>query len=570
MSSTTEQIKERLSIVEVVSSYVKLERAGQNWKARCPFHNERTPSFIVSPSRNSYHCFGCNRGGDIFSFVEEIEGVEFKEALRSLAERAGVALPRRDPRERGKEARAYALLEEATRFFESGLLKSPEAKEYLKRRGLAEETIASWRLGYVPDEWRLLLTHLKNKEYAEGEIEAAGLAIKSEKGHYDRFRGRIIFPIENAQGKIVGFSGRYFSKEGKAAEGAKYLNSPETALFNKSRILYGLSRAKQSMMRADFAVLVEGQMDLLMAHQAGVTNAVATSGTALTEEHLKMVRRFTSNLVLAFDSDEAGFAASERGFKMAALSIPLGMNVKAAKLPKGEDPADFAARDPAGFAKAVEEARSIVDFHLETFRERGLDERAMIAKVRESVLPLIALIPSHMDRAHYVAAAAKAVGLDEAHVWEELKKMQGTQFEIRREEDANARPSTTRGEKLAERAAGALEWLEASGKGVKMERWRERYTALAKETAPLSREKRESLILEAEVYYAGSEHLERDIDELFLLFEQTMLEQELEASMKALRLAEKGKKEKEAEGALARCHEVSKRLNEVKQELKQL
>lgn len=571
MSSTTEQIKERLPIADVVGSYIKLDRAGSNWKARCPFHNERTPSFVVSPSRNSYHCFGCNRGGDIFTFVEEIEGVEFKEALVSLAERAGVVLPKLDPRERSRESRAYQLLEDATRFYEANLARNDLAKEYLSGRGLKEAMISEWRLGYAQNDWRLLLAHLNNKGYSDQEIEASGLVVKSDKGtsrFYDRFRGRIMFPIENSQGKIVGFSGRHFVP-GVKEEGAKYINSPETPLFQKSRVLYGFSRAKQAMMREDVAVLVEGQMDLLMAHQAGVAHALASSGTALTEEHLKAVKRFTQNLVMAFDGDEAGFAASERAFKMASLSVALGMIVKVAKMPKGEDPADYAGKDPEGFKKTVAEARYIVDFYLASLLERGYDGRELVKRVRESVLPLIALIPSHMDRAHYVSAVAKAVALDEAHIWEELKKIERPAYAAAKEE-TKEHPSIRKEERIREKIEGILEWQEGElEKKIETPKWRANYDALTKGMEPVL-SKKENLILQAEVYYGASENLERDIGELLLLLEQELLERELETAMKELRAAESGKEEESITAALARCHTISKRINEVKGSLKQI
>jgi len=324
MTDSVEKIKERLGIAEVVGGYLKLEKAGKNLRARCPFHNEKTPSFFVSPDRGSYYCFGCGAKGDIFSFVEQFEGLDFKGALKLLADRAGVKLEYdRGSFSDGKSEREkiFQILEEATGYFETNLKSNDEARNYLQKRGVAEKTCVVFRLGYAPDEWRSLLTHLKNKKFTESDLEKAGLIKKNETGsnYYDRFRGRIIFPIADSAGRIVGFSGRIL--KGKP-EDAKYLNSPETELFAKSRILYGLDKAKAEIRRRDFAVLVEGQMDLLMSHQAGVANAVASSGTALTDEHINLLKRFSNRLLLVFDPDEAGFKAALRG---AGLALTRGL-----------------------------------------------------------------------------------------------------------------------------------------------------------------------------------------------------------------------------------------------------
>ncbi len=583
MSSSTEQIKERLPIVEALSSYIKLERAGSNYKARCPFHNEKTPSFIVSPSRNTYHCFGCNRGGDIFSFVEEIEGIDFKRALAILADRAGVALPRIDPKMKSAEVRAYQVLEEATRYFESNLKASGEALDYLKSRALTEETVRDWRLGYALNDWQALLAYLKGKKFFEAEIEKAGLVIKKDgksagtDGYYDRFRGRIMFPIANSQGKIVGFSGRHFvSKDNIETDTAKYINTPETPLYNKSRVLYGFDRAKRAIMQKDEAVLVEGQVDLVMSHQAGLTNTVASSGTALSEEHLKMIKRFTPNLVMAYDGDEAGFAASERGFN---LALSLGMDVRIAKLPMGVDPADLAARDKEAWLKAVGLAKHIVDFYLNSLLERGLEPRKLKSEVSKRVLPYIALIRNRIDQAHFVGEVAKTLGLEEAPIWEEIKKIELKTFEEKKGEDKEKKEEESREQKIRDKITGIILWQEEAKKKerrIDVEKAKERLLSLSGDTR-IPKEKKENFILQAEVYYAGSEYLERELNDLFLNLEQDILDQELKEAMAELRLAERGlplpagppaeigKDEKKAEMALKRCHEISKKINIIKE-----
>src|SRR3989338_1160057 len=291
MTTSVEQIKEKLDIAELVGSYVKLQKAGVNFKALCPFHTEKTPSFYVTPSRQIWHCFGCSAGGDIFRFVMNIEGVEFPEALRILAEKAGVVLERQDPKLRSERTRLLDLLEAAASYYEKNLLERSDVGSYLKERGMTGETAKSFRLGYSFNSWDGVVNHLKQKGFKPEEIERAGLAIKSEKetGHYDRFRSRIMFPLFDGAGRIVGFSGRIFEKdlsaENKEAEPAKYINTPQTALYDKSCLLYGFDKAKTEIRKKNSAIVLEGQMDLIMSHQSGVLNAVAVSGTALTPRH---------------------------------------------------------------------------------------------------------------------------------------------------------------------------------------------------------------------------------------------------------------------------------------------
>ena len=292
MASSVEQIKERLKIEDVVGSYIKVEKAGNNLKARCPFHNEKTPSFFISPDRGSYYCFGCGAKGDIFTFVQEFEGIDFLGSLKILADRAGVTLEKFTNKTTDKKERLYQLLEVTAKFLAENLKSEEIPLSYLKKRGLNDETIKNWKVGYVRDEWRSISDYLKSKGFLDDEIERAGISKTEGKNTYDRFRGRIMFPIFDSAGRVIAFSGRILHDDGQSA---KYLNSPQTELFDKSKVLYGYDRAKQSIRKFDFSILVEGQMDLLMAHQAGFTNAVASSGTALTSEHLALLKRISNN-----------------------------------------------------------------------------------------------------------------------------------------------------------------------------------------------------------------------------------------------------------------------------------
>ncbi|OHA84973.1 MAG: DNA primase, partial [Candidatus Yonathbacteria bacterium RIFOXYC2_FULL_47_9] len=426
MSSVIEEIKSRLNIVDIAGGYLKLEKAGGNFKACCPFHSERSPSFFISPARQTYHCFGCNRGGDLISFVEEIEGLDFSGALKVLADRAGIELTREkagSKETRDEREALHRALDLATKFYEAVLPKFPDAVTYLHDRGLTDETIKNFRVGFAPDEWRSLGDFLAKKGISEEVMEQAGLIVRSPKGFYDRFRGRVMFPIADSSGRIIAFSGRILKEgEGKtlgASASAKYVNSPETEVFHKSRALFGFYQAKDAMRRADACVLVEGQMDLILSHQAGVTNAVASSGTALTAEHLTLIKRFTNNIVLAFDADDAGLSAAHRAI---GLALSQDMTVRIAKLPRGLDPADMALKDPAAWQTAVREAKQVIDFYLELLPELYTDKDTLRAKVSEVVVPFIAEQKSAIDKGYYVGQVAKLLHIKEDPVWEEVKK----------------------------------------------------------------------------------------------------------------------------------------------------
>ncbi len=334
MNSPVQKIKERLSIEEVVSSYITLNKVGSNLKAKCPFHNEKSPSFFLSPDRGTYYCFGCGAKGDIFTFVEEFEGLDFKGTLKLLAGRAGVELEKYNKEEESEKEKLYRVMEEATKFFEKNLTENKDAQEYLKSRGIEEKTTKDFRIGFAILDWRKLYDFLKSKNFTDKEIESAGLAKKPDdtnKAMYDRFRGRIMFPITDSSGRVIAFSGRILLDDGKSA---KYLNSPETPIFNKSSVLFGIDKAKESIRKNNFSILVEGQIDLVLSHQAGFKNTVASSGTAMTDStvskenlinNLGLVRRLSKNIVLAYDADRAGNNASNR---FAKIYLYLVMDVK--------------------------------------------------------------------------------------------------------------------------------------------------------------------------------------------------------------------------------------------------
>lgn len=584
MSTTVEQIKSRLSIADVVSSYVKLQKAGMNFKAPCPFHSEKTPSFTVSPERGTYHCFGCGKGGDIFSFVEEMEGVDFMGALRVLAERAGVEIVFDGKREnKDEKERAYAILSDAADFFHAELVKNKEALLYLKKRGLAANTAEDFYLGFAPDSWDSLLKYLLGKKYSSEEMEKAGLVIRSKdarRGRYDRFRSRIMFPISDSAGRIVGFSGRIFGKEESTEAGAKYVNSPETILFNKSKILYGLDRAKKAIREKGFSIIVEGQMDLLLSHQIGLLNTVATSGTALTEDHLALLKRFGEKVVFGFDGDGAGLAAARRG---AAMAIRIGMDTFVAEISAGKDPADFALENPEGWKASVSEADHAVSFFLRKIKERTKDRREFRLETQKEIVPMVALIESPIDRAHFVELLAKEIGVSEETIHEELRsgaKAKGAAhprnalISPKSETGAN---SKSRPEFFAHEIRRLILWQKGEGNPkIDVEDILHRYSALAGSdrlaiTEHLSEEEKRKLVFSAEKEYSSAIHLPSIAEEFLLRFEEALLKEE--RAKITDRLVDEGISEKEdvardTDRGLEKRHiHISKRLQEIQKAL---
>ncbi|HWB34248.1 MAG TPA: DNA primase [Candidatus Paceibacterota bacterium] len=439
MDSQVAEIKDRLNIVDIVGQYVTLRRAGRTHTARCPFHNEKTPSFHVSPERGTYKCFGCGEGGDIFTFVEKMEGVDFATALQQLAQKAGVKLaPRgtsaRGPQEKERDERLKEVCAEAVNFFESVLATRKDVQDYLHSRGVHDETIKVWRLGYAPAAWEELSKHLTSRGFAKDEIVDAGFAVKSEKKSagaerpnedrvFDRFRGRIMFPIFDAMGQPVAVSGRFFEKvAGQKGddEPAKYVNSPETALFKKGKTLYGLDHARAAIRKADCILLVEGQFDLILSHQSGLPFTVALSGTALTPEHLNLLGRLSKRLVLALDGDAAGVRA---GLRSALMAIEAGFEVKVPTFEGGKDPADLARENPELLKAAIRTSRGAVEFFLDALRPGAKDARAYARLVEAQVLPLVKAMGSKIEQEQHIRIVANKLNVSEDSVRAEVAKV---------------------------------------------------------------------------------------------------------------------------------------------------
>ncbi len=368
----------------------------------------------------------CGAKGDIFTFVQEFEGLDFFGALKMLAERTGVTLERGSFEKRDDKEAIFNCLEAACQFFESNLPKSNSAQKYLEKRGLTEKTIKDWRIGFVADDWRTLYEYLTTRKFSDSEIEQAGLIKRNERSFYDRFRGRIMFPIRDSASRVVGFTGRILPENDTHSTGsgqvevAKYLNSPETAVFNKSRILYGFDLAKLAIRKQDYAVIVEGQMDIIMCHQAGFQNVVATSGTALTPEHLILLKRISNRVIMAFDADNAGLNAATKAWQ---LALSLGMEVKIAEFKDGKDPADLILQDKEKFKVALKDSMHIIDFYLTKILAEKLEERKLGQAIREKILPFLALIESSIEKAHFVKKISEQCHISENAIWDDLKKV---------------------------------------------------------------------------------------------------------------------------------------------------
>lgn len=417
-----EEIKRRVDIVDLISSYLTLKKAGVNYRALCPFHNEKTPSMMISPEKQIFKCFGCNEGGDVFSFVMKMENLEFREALEMLAQRAGVKLKREKPFDStqggpDKKSRLFKINLLSAQVF-SKILNSHSvgktALEYLKKRKLSNQIIKDFMIGYAPAN-KILGSFLKKRGFTDSEIASAGGP--------DRFYKRIIFPICDVMGNVLGFTGRVLDPK----QEPKYLNTPETIIFHKGRILFNLEKARGEIKLQRATVVVEGQMDVIASYQTGVKNVVATSGTALTTEHLQILFRYTPNIIFAFDSDTAGLATAKKAYESA---IAEGFNVKMVELGDFKDPGEMIAADPLFWQKAVEESKSVIDWYFDlAFKDQKLETSKELTSVQKKeiakeILPVIKKIPDTIEQAHFVGLLSKRLGVNEQVVFDALNKVQ--------------------------------------------------------------------------------------------------------------------------------------------------
>lgn len=402
-----EEVKRRVDLVDVISAYVRLRKAGRNWEGLCPFHQEKTPSFSVNQEKQFWHCFGCGAGGDVFAFLQKAENLTFREALERLAQHVGVPLDQSPARAKASSERdrLRSACEMACTFYSRTLLKSPHAVAYLKERGMDRATVDRFRLGYAPAAWDALANHLARNGVSQADALKAGLLASSNSAGrvYDRLRDRVVFPICDPEGRVIAFGGRTIGN----TEGApKYLNSPETPLFHKGRVLYALHLAKRAIGSQDRAVVVEGYMDAVALHKAGVENAVATLGTALTREHLILLGRYTRRAVLLYDSDSAGLSAALRSLPLFEES---GIDVRVATLPDGHDPDSYVRQyGPVALAERLDAALPVLDYRMDLLiRQHGTSTEEAVVRLAKAAVPVLAGVRNHLDRGRWIRRLAE-------------------------------------------------------------------------------------------------------------------------------------------------------------------
>lgn len=567
MAKESELIKEKLDFVDFLRSYLTLLPAGRNFKALCPFHQEKTPSFIVSPDRKIWHCFGaCGEGGDIIKFVMKYENLEFPEALRFLAEKAGIPMQALNPRAEREFGALYEIHEVAKDFFKKEFLKNASARDYLKKRKLEDETMEEFDIGFAPGGETLTL-HLLKSGYDIQDIARAGLAHKNTRGLYrDRFESRLIFPLMSHLGKVVAFTGRLINSYDND-ERPKYLNSPETPIFNKSKILYGLNKSKNHIAESRTVFLVEGQMDFLMSWQSGVKNAVAVSGTSLTSHHLERLRRLADSVVVSFDNDEAGVKALERSLD---IFNNFDFHVKVMNLGKYKDPAEASEDDPLYLRRAVEWAKPAFEHLFDLyFTVKSKETRGIAAKKRliRHFLSKIKNVKSAVEQDVWIKELARRSNVSETALFSELANLpavSGAAFEEQVTGDGNS--NRERIDLVAERLL-SLAFAK-----------REKFL-------PLLTEKREWLplvyqsiinnpaddkigILEMrssfEFMNADEESLGNEFSVLLNHLEMEFLKKELGIFSQKIRLAEDNGDEKELDEIMAKFNQVAQRIDAIK------
>lgn len=417
--SPIEEIKQKLDIVDVISEYLTLKKVGSNYRALCPFHKEKNPSFYVNPERQIWRCFGCSRGGDIFKFIMEIENVEFSEALKILAKKAGVELKGYEKVDSSKKNLLKKINQEAAKFFERNLWENREALDYLLKRGLKKETIKEFQLGFAQDNWHLLEKYLKEKGFLQTDIFEVGLLVKTEEGRfYDRFRSRIMFPLYDHLGNIIGFSGRIFGKE---TDAGKYINTPQTLIFDKSQLLYGIHKSKEFVKKEKKALIVEGQMDFLMAWQNGLKYSVAVSGTAFTEKQLNILKRYANDLILCFDMDEAGEAACERSIFEAKKR---DFSIEVLPLAFGKDLAELLKERPEETKKILSNKIPIMEFFFEKAKKvASLTDSEGRKKIADYFLTKIKLLVSPVEQGFWIEKLANFLKIKEEFLYDALKSI---------------------------------------------------------------------------------------------------------------------------------------------------
>ncbi|OGF26496.1 DNA primase [Candidatus Falkowbacteria bacterium RIFOXYC2_FULL_47_12] len=476
-----DEIKSKIDLVEFIREYVPLRAVGVNFTARCPFHQEKTPSFVVSPERQIWKCFGCGKGGDVFSFIMEMEGLSFVEALRELAPKAGVTLRRQNAREASQRNRLLDCTELAVSYYHRILLESPQAqpaRDYLTRRGLSEQTIEEFKIGYSFDSWDGLYLMLRKKGFTDADIFLAGLTVKKDKGlgYYDRFRGRIMFPIFDVNGNELGFSARVSPEREATEKMGKYINSPQTQIYDKSSVLFGLDKAKHAIRQEDAAIVVEGQMDVISSHQAGFKNVVASSGTALSANQVKMIKRYTNNILFSFDVDVAGVSAANRQIEEGKVqevvrnarivdgedrlgrthkyiypAMSQEVNIKVIQVPGGKDPDECIRHNPDDFRQAIKSAQSIIDYYFSQIFN-GLDTNKVENKKQAAakILSVVTHIASSIEQDTWLRRLSEVLFVHEDSLREILRRRYRERRPMRKSDSPAAQTSRRASQNQAE------------------------------------------------------------------------------------------------------------------------
>lgn len=422
-----DEIKQKIDIVDLIRDYIQVMPAGSNFRAKCPFHREKTPSFMISPDKQIYHCFGCGKGGDVFEFVKEMEGVDFVGAMKILAPKAGVVLKKFDPQKASEKERSLEIMEMCRRYYHRVLLESGEASSalaYLGGRGLEKSSLGEWQIGFSPGAaWDTVYRALRQKGFTDKEVLSSGMCIRHEQRgtFFDRFRGRIMFPINDVNGQTIAFTARVSPDKEETEQMGKYINSPQTFLYDKGKVLFALDKARLEIKAQDRAIIVEGQMDAITAHENGFGNVVASSGTALTRDQVALVKRYSKNICIAFDADDAGIQAAERGIREAVIA---GLNITIAEISEGKDPDECIRKDPGLFRKSLDGALPVMEYFFKKALG-GLDPRDVnsLNRAQSLVLPVISIIPNRIEQDFWIGRLAESLGASKQVIIDELKKV---------------------------------------------------------------------------------------------------------------------------------------------------
>ena len=444
MSDAVDQIKERLNVSELIGEYLKLEKAGTNYKALCPFHNEKTPSFMVNAERNFWYCFGCQKGGDIFSFIMEIEGLDFREALQRLAERTNVELPKfkpTDPKVKNQKEKLYEILELSCKFYEYQLEKSKKAevvKKYLKDRKIRIEEFKEFRIGFARSGWRNLMEFLLSRNFDLADIARSGLVVQkdgttgaSSENYYDRFRERIMFPVIDVVDRVVGYSARMMP--GGDESSAKYVNTSQSPIYDKSKVIYGLSQAKMEIKKQDFVIIVEGNLDVIASFSVGVKNTVAVSGTALTKEQINILKRYTKNFKLCFDMDEAGQKAAAKSVQLCLME---NLDAEIILLPNGfKDVNDLVIEDPKTWKKSIKKAQQVMDyFFYNITNKHNKNNPKGKKKIAHELLNIIKDISDPIEQSYWLRKLSEEININEDALTEFLEEVKLKENKINKED----------------------------------------------------------------------------------------------------------------------------------------